>query len=55
MQQKSDVPNLYASKKTLPAMTGKQSWNHLKKVENVENLLKNKPFSTFQAPKLKVT
>ena len=55
MQRKNDVPNLYASEKTIPAMTGQQSWNHLEKVENVENVLKSKPFSTLQAPKLKVT
>ena len=52
MQWKNDVPNLYASEKTIPAMTGQQSWNCLEKVENV---LKSKPFSTLQAPKLKVT
>ena len=33
MQRKSDVPNLYASEKTIPAMTGQQSWNRLEKVE----------------------
>ena len=31
--QRNDVPNLYASEKTIPAMTGQQSWNRLEKVE----------------------
>ncbi len=33
IQWKNDVPNLYASEKTIPAMTGQQSWNRLEKVE----------------------
>ena len=55
MQRKNGFPNLYASEKTIPAMTDQQSWNCLETVENVQNVLKIKPFSTFQAPKLKVT
>ena len=31
--QRNNVPNLYASEKTIPAMTGQQSWNRLEKVE----------------------
>ena len=33
MQRKNGVPNLYASEKTIPAMTGQQSWNRLETVE----------------------
>ena len=33
MQQKNDVPNLYASEKMIHAMMGQQSWNRLKKVK----------------------
>ena len=33
MQRKSDVPNLYSSENTIPAMTGQQSWNRLEKFE----------------------
>jgi len=29
MQRKNDVPNLYASENTIPAMTGQRSWNRL--------------------------
>ena len=29
MQWKNGAPNLYASKNTIPAMTGQQSWNRL--------------------------
>ena len=54
MQRKKGVPYLYANEKMIPAMTGQQSWNRLE-TENVQNVLKNKPISTFQAPKLKVT
>ena len=55
MQQKNGFPNLYANEKMIPTMMGQQSWNRLETVENVQNFLKVKPFSTFQAPKLKVT
>lgn len=55
MQWKNGVPSLYAGEKMIPAMTGQQSWNRLELSKNVQNVLKNKPFSTFQAPKLKVT
>jgi hypothetical protein len=53
--QRNDVPNLYASEKTIPAMTGQRSWNRLEKSKNVQNALKSKPFSTLRALKLKVT
>ena len=55
MQLKNGFPNLYASERMIPAMTGQQSWDHLETVKKVQNVLKVKPFSTFQAPKLKVT
>ena len=32
IMQRNNVPNLYASEKTIPAMTGQQSWNRLEKV-----------------------
>jgi len=51
MQWKNGFPNLYASEKTIHAMMGQQSWNRQK---NIQNILKIKPFSTLQAPKLKV-
>ena len=33
MKWKNGFPNLYASEKMIPTMTGQQSWNHLKTIE----------------------
>ena len=38
MQWKNGVPNLYASKKTIPTMTVQQSWNCLETIEKMSKM-----------------
>jgi len=38
MQWKNVFPNLYASKKMIPAMMGQQSWNRLEIIEKASKI-----------------
>lgn len=54
MQWKNGFPNLYATKKMVPTMTGQKSWNCLETVKKHPKYLENKTILVILSSQVKI-